>query len=91
MGCDAQYQASVGFSYHRVARNISGNLPRRRTDGTWECVPPLEESKRASGIKDTETYISGQQNTVAQYITMFPILETYLDIYIRPWSRVTKC
>ena len=53
----------LGVSHHGVARRTLGNIPRRRTKGTWE-YPPLGSVMSAVGIEEIETYIFRRQNTV---------------------------
>ena len=45
---------------------------------------------RAAGLEDIDTYVSRQQNTVAHYIAMRPILDLCLDAEMMPGSLVQK-
>ena len=51
-----------------------GQLPRRRSDGRWECTL-AEAAREEVGFEMTETYIRRRQNLVAQYIVTRTILE----------------
>ena len=63
----------LGGFHHRVARWISGKIPRRREEGVGE-YPPLEYAMRVSGLEEIETYISRRKNKVAKYIATHPIM-----------------
>ena len=41
-----------------------------------------------AGLQDMETYVSGRQNTVAQYIATRPIMELCLAAKQKPGPRV---
>ena len=49
-----------------VARRLTGWQPQKRQDGVW-IYPPLEDVMSEAGLQGVETYVSGRQNTVAQY------------------------
>ena len=59
---------------HEAARWITGRQPRRGWDGKCS-YPSLEGAMREAGFKDIRTSITNRQNTVAQYISMRPLLE----------------
>ena len=62
-----------GGFHHKVARRISGNMPRWRTKGTWELTP-LWDATRTAGIREIKTCIYIQQNTLGA-------LNSYSSVY----------
>ena len=74
MGTNPQDVSALGSFQHRVARRLTRRQPRRRRDGIWE-YPPLEEAMLETGFEGIRTYITSNQNTVAQYIMTRPILD----------------
>ena len=79
----------LGGFHHRVVRRTPGNMPRIRTEGTWD-YPPLGDTMREADIEEIETYISSQKNTVAQYIANCPILDLCMDTGMRTGSWIPK-
>ena len=51
----------------QVERQLTGRLPRRRTDGKWEYTPAAAAREEA-GFKAVGEYIWRRHNTVAQFI-----------------------
>ena len=59
----------------QVAQQMTGRLPRRRSDGRWEYTL-VEAAREEAAFEPMETYIRKIQNMVSQYyIAMRPILE----------------
>ena len=79
---------------HRVARQLTGSQPIRRGGGSW-IYPLLEEEMGESGFEGIRKSVTRSQNTVAQYITMQPILDlcerstlrTGVRVYRRWWEQ----
>ena len=57
----------------RVARCLTGRMPRRGRDGEWIYLP-LAGSTKEAGIVRARTSVLRRQNTVAQFIATRPIL-----------------
>ena len=53
--------------HHRVARRITGMIPRRLPDGTW-FYPPLDQAMKQAGLRSMEHYIAVRQDRMAQHI-----------------------
>ena len=62
-----------GFQYQMV-RQLRGRLSLRRSDGRWEYTSS-EVEREDTGFEPMETYIWKNQNTGAQYIATWPIME----------------
>ena len=67
----------VGF-HHRVARRLAGICTRQDTAGRW-VYPPLDAEMTSVSLEEVETYVLRYQNTTAQYILNYPILELCLE------------
>ena len=57
----------------RVARRLTGGLPRRGRDGKW-VYPSLSGALKEAGVVRARTLVLQRQNTVAQFIATRPIL-----------------
>ena len=57
----------------RVARWLTGRLPRRGRDGNW-VYPSLAGALKEAGDVRSRTSVLWRQNTVAQFIATRPIL-----------------
>ena len=57
----------------RVARRLTGRMPRRGRDGKWVYLPLAGVTKEA-GVVRARTSVLRRQNTVAQFIVTRPIL-----------------
>ena len=57
----------------RVARRLTGRMPRRGRDGKWIYLPLAGATKEA-GIVRARTSVLRRQNTVLQFIATRPIL-----------------
>ena len=68
---------TLGGFYHRAVRQITVQLPWWRSERIW-YYPPLTDAMREVMLEELETYISRRQNTVAQYITTWTILDLCL-------------
>ena len=73
--------------HHRVARRLTGRQPRKGRCGGW-FYPPLEDVMAEAGLQVIDTYVSGRQNTVAQYIETRPTMDLCLEVKRRPETRV---
>ena len=51
----------------RVARRLTGRMPRRGRDGKW-VYPPLAGVLKEAGVVRDRTSVLRRQNTVTQYI-----------------------
>ena len=68
----------LGGFRHRVSQRLVGKLPQKQADETWECHP-LGDRMRAAGLEEIGTYIYRKNNTVARYISVFPIMGVCMD------------
>ena len=57
----------------RVARRLTGRMPRRGRDGKW-VYPPLAGVLKEAGVVRARTSVLRRQNKVAQFIATRPIL-----------------
>ena len=78
---------NLGGFHHRVDRRLTGRKPRKGQEEGW-VYPQLEDTMTEAGLKGVETYVSRQQNTVAQYIATRPIMDLCLAAKRRPGPRV---
>ena len=67
-----------GVFRHRVAEQISGNMPWRWTEVTWE-YPHLGYAMRTAVFEEIKTYISRRHNMVVQHIATRHIIDLCLD------------
>ena len=66
-------EAALDAFQGRVARRLTGRIPRRRRDGKWLYLPLVGATKEA-GIVRARTSVLQRQDTVAQFVAMRPIL-----------------
>ena len=66
-------EAALDAFQGRVARRLTGRMPRRGRDGKWMYLP-LEGDTKEVGIVRARTLVLWRQNTVAQFIATRPIL-----------------
>ena len=66
-------EAALDAFQGRVARRLTGRMPRRGRDGKWLYLPLVGATKEA-GIVIARTSVLRRQNTVAQFVAMRPIL-----------------
>ena len=59
---------------HGAARRIMGRQPQRGWGGKWS-YPSLEGATKEAEFKKIRESITNRQNTVAQYITIQPLLD----------------
>ena len=69
-------KALEGFHHQKVQR-IMGMAPKHQKDGTW-VYPLIGSALVTVGVDDIRVYIACLQNTVAQYIVDFPIMNLCL-------------
>ena len=74
MGDDPLHGTGPGGLQHRVYRQIAGRQTCRLLDRSCE-YPPLDMAMQEALFEEIETYVLERQNTVAQYITMQPIMD----------------
>ena len=67
-------EAALDAFQGRVARRLTGRMPRRGRDGQWMYLP-LEGANKEAGIVRARKLVLRRQNTVAQFIATRPILE----------------
>ena len=60
--------------HHRVARRITGRMPRRLQNGTW-YYPPIGKALEDAGLFSIAEYIARRQRTVAEYVVTRPIFD----------------
>ena len=66
-------EAALDAFQGRVARRLTGRMPRRGRDGKWMYLPLAGATKEA-GIVRARTSVLRRQNTVAQFIATRTIL-----------------
>ena len=65
----------LGGFHHRVARRLSGLMPRfLPQEERWD-YPPIEDALREAGMYSIKHYIGVRQNTLAEQVATRPILE----------------
>ena len=65
-------EAALDAFQGRVARRLTGRMPRCGRDGKWIYLPLAGATKEA-GIVQARTSVFRRQNTVAQFIATRPI------------------
>ena len=70
-------EADLDAFQGRVARRLTGRMPRCGRDGKWMYPPPLAGATKEAGIVRARTSFLQRQNTVAQFIATRPILGLY--------------
>ena len=73
----------------RVARWLTGRLPRRGRNGKWQYLP-LAGATKDAGIVRARTSVLRRQNTVAQFFATRPILELCEGTERRGGTRVPQ-
>ena len=64
----------TGF-HHRVARRLSGRMPRYlHHEDRWE-YPPIEEALERAGLFPMEEYLLRRRNKMVDYVSTRPINE----------------
>ena len=66
-------KALAGF-HHRVVRRMAGMGPKCQFNRTW-VYPPIGAALVTVGPEEIGLYITRLQNTVAQYIVTYPIMD----------------
>ena len=66
-------EAALDAFQGRVARRLTGRMPRRGRDGKWKYLP-LAGAIKDAGIVRVRTSVLRRQNTVAQFVATRPIL-----------------
>ena len=56
---------------------ITGNQSRQKEYGVWE-TRATEEALQTKGMQSASKYIGCREATVAQWVTMCPLLEVYV-------------
>jgi hypothetical protein len=67
-------KALSGFHY-RVARRLSGRMPRYLEREDQWVNPPIEGELAVTGLVPIEESVTARQNRLAEHITTRPILE----------------
>ena len=57
-------------------QHITGKRERRQYGGSWE-TPATEELLRMEGMQSADTRICLQQDTVAQWVYLQPLMKVY--------------
>ena len=73
MGADQKMEAALEAFQGRVARRMTGRMPRRGRDGKWLYLPLAGATKDAGRVR-ARTSVLQRQNTVAQFVATRPIL-----------------
>ena len=68
-----EMESALDVFQFRVARQPTGQQPRRGNDGKW-FYPSLAGSLKEAGVVRVRTSILRRQNTVAQFIATRPIM-----------------
>ena len=66
-------EAALDAFQVRVARRLTGRMPRRGRDGKWLYLP-LAGATKEVGIVRARTLVLRRQNTVTQFIATRPVL-----------------
>ena len=66
-------EAALEAFQDRVARRLTGRMPRRGRDGKWLYLP-LEGATKQAEIVRARTSVLQRQNTVAQFVATRPIM-----------------
>ena len=66
-------EAALDAFQGRVARRLTGRMPRRGRDGKWVYLP-LAGATKDAGIVRARTSVLRRQNTVAQFVATRTIL-----------------
>ena len=66
-------EAALDVFQGRVARRLTGRMPRRGRDGKWMYLP-LAGATKGAGIVRAWTSVLRRQNTIAKFIATQPIL-----------------
>ena len=80
--------------HHRVARRISGKMPKRLHDGSW-TYPPLQDALQEARLYPIREYIHRRVTTIRRYIEDRPIYQLCLiastaardDRCLRWWTQ----
>ena len=64
----------LGNFQHSVARRIIGRQPKEHVDGGWD-FPPMDTAMEEACFEEIGAYVLKRQNMVAQYITVWLILD----------------
>ena len=82
-------EAALDAFQGRVARRLTGRMPRRGRDGQWLYLP-LTGATKVAGIVRARTSVLRRQNTVAQFIATRPILGLCEGMEQRGGTRVPQ-
>ena len=66
-------EAALDAFQGRVARRLTGRMPRRGRNGNWKYLP-LAGAIKDAGIVRVRTLVLRRQNTVAQFVATRPFL-----------------
>ena len=77
----------LGVFQFQVAQRLTGRILQQKTDGKWEYILS-EMAKEEAKFHMMEQYISQQQNTVAQYISVISLLYLCEGSERAPGARV---
>ena len=64
--------------HHRVARRITGSMPRRLQNCTW-YYPPIGKALEDAGLFSIAEYVARRQKTVAEYVATRPIFDLVME------------
>ena len=82
-------EAALDAFQGRVARRLTGRLPRRGRDGKWKYLP-LAGAIKYAGIVRARTSVLRRHNTVAQFVATRPILALCEGTEQRGGTRVPQ-
>ena len=67
-----------GF-HHRVARRLTGKMPRLiPATGEWE-YPPIGEALNEAGMETIDVYIKRRPNRLAEYVALHPVFDLCMN------------
>ena len=82
-------EAALDAFQGRVARRLTGRMPRRGRDGKWQYLP-LAGAIKDAGIVRVRTSVLRRQNKVAKFIATRPILDLCESTERRGGTRVPQ-
>ena len=82
-------EAALNAFQVRVARRLTGRMPRRGRDGKWLYLS-LEGATKDAGIVRARTLVLRRQNTVSQFVATRPILGLCEGMERRGGTRVPQ-
>ena len=82
-------EAALDAFQGRVARRLTGRMPRHGRDGKWRYLPLAGAIKDAGTVR-ASTSVLRRQNTVAQFVATRPILVLCMETEQRGGTQVPQ-